>query len=114
MTAMTAVSKLEIRFGFECMSLGKRRRGLEERFNVFCGLAVASILPFDDAAAERAARYLVKRRRDGNPLDDDADAQIAGIVLALDEASDAGVTLATRNVADFVDVPLINPWDFTG
>lgn len=60
-------------------------------------------LPADTAVAQRCARPHVPDRRGGR------DALIAATALV------HGMTVVTRNVADFKfsGVPLVNPWDFS-
>ena len=64
------------------------------------------MLAFDAAAAAHYADIVASRERSGRPISA-ADAQIAATCRSY------GATLATRNVADFVDVGLetVNPWD---
>lgn len=59
------------------------------------------VLPVDTAVAQRCARLHVPDRRS------ERDALIAATALV------HGMTVVTRNVADFVEtgVPIVNPWD---
>ncbi|HGL6716601.1 type II toxin-antitoxin system VapC family toxin [Burkholderia contaminans] len=59
------------------------------------------VLPIDTAVAQRCARLHVPDRRS------ERDALIAATALV------HGMTVVTRNVADFVEtgVPIVNPWD---
>ena len=61
------------------------------------------VLPIDTAVARRCARLHVPDRRS------ERDALIAATALV------HGMTVMTRNVADFqpTGVPLLNPWDST-
>jgi toxin FitB len=57
-------------------------------------------LPIDDAVAEMSGRFLASRTRDVH------DCQVAAT------AHVHGLTVVTRNVADFADLPVsvLNPW----
>ena len=59
------------------------------------------VLPVDTAVAQRCARLHVPDRRS------ERDALIAATALV------HGMTVVTRNFADFVEtgVPIVNPWD---
>jgi toxin FitB len=103
---LTAVTVLEIRFGLELLSAGRKRRELEDAFataleQTFDG----RVLPLDQAAADAAGRIAARRRGAGRPVEI-RDVQIAGIA-----ASRKG-TLATRNVRHFagLGIPLADPW----
>jgi hypothetical protein len=64
-------------------------------------------LPFDCEAAEVYALIVSQRTRKGRPISVE-DAQIAAIALTAD------LTLATRNVKDFIGIEklkFINPWE---
>ena len=64
-------------------------------------------LPFDGVAAGDFARIVAARTGIGKPISVE-DAQIAAIALT------HGLTLATRNVADFRNIEalaVMNPWD---
>lgn len=102
----TAVTVFEIRFGLELLAPGRRRRQLQEAFTraVEEDLS-ARILPFDQAAAQKAASCAAERRAAGKTVDF-RDIEIAGIVAA------RSATLATRNLRHFQDlgIDLIDPW----
>jgi predicted nucleic acid-binding protein len=102
---LTAISVYEIRFGIEMLAEGRRRR-LEDAFSRAIAIDFeARILPFDDAAAEVAARLAGARRRVGRTVDT-RDTMIAGIVLVRHGE------LATRNLRHFqdLDIRLVDPW----
>jgi toxin FitB len=101
----TAVSEAEIRFGIAILPDGKRKRDLEAAALRVLELFAGRILPFDSSAAREFARIVADRQRLGRPIED-FDAQIAAITLS------RGMTLATRNLADFADtgVALNDPW----
>jgi predicted nucleic acid-binding protein len=66
------------------------------------------VLPFDQLAAVDYANIVASRERSGRPISL-ADAQIAAICRHW------SADLATRNVADFVDIDVrvVNPWTNT-
>jgi len=101
----TSVTVLEIRFGLQIMTAGKRRSLLLEAFDRLIDEMRNQIAPFDHDAATRAADLMASRQRKGRPVEL-RDTMIAGIVLA------RHATLATRNVVHFEDlsIPVVNPW----
>lgn len=104
---LNAVSLMEIRVGLLTMPLGRRRDGLNHGFSVMLSTIFnGRVLPFDQTAAENAARIEVIQRQRGKNTGV-GDVQIAGIVAA------SGATLATRNIKDFndLDISVVNPWD---
>src|SRR6266849_808892 len=101
----TSITVLEIRFGLQIMSVGKRRSTLIYAFEVLLEKIGHRVVPFDVAAAQQSADLMTSRHKNGWP-GDLRDTMIAGIVLA------QRATLATRNTTHFEDIsaPLINPW----
>lgn len=101
----TSITVLEVRFGLQIMTGGKRRTALMRAFDSVLDKIAHRVVPFDLAAAQQAAELMASRRREGRP-GDLRDTMIAGIALA------KHATLATRNTAHFGDisVPLVNPW----
>jgi predicted nucleic acid-binding protein len=101
----TAITVLEVRFGFQIMPSGKRRTALMQAFEGLLGKIGRRVAPLDVAAAQQAGDLMASRQKQGRPRDL-RDTMIAGIVIA------RHATLATRNTAHFEDVPitLINPW----
>lgn len=96
----------ELRFGLALLPDGRKKEALTTACDtledeIFAG----RILPFDQRAAHAFARLRAKRRMLGKPLNV-MDALVASI------ASAHAMTLATRNVANFVDLDLalINPF----
>lgn len=63
-----------------------------------------TIVPFDTAAARTWGEYIsrpaLKQKPRGYP-----DTQIAAIALS------RGLTIVTRNMADFPEVPVLNPFE---
>jgi toxin FitB len=87
------------------MADGKRRDGLNQRFDEVLWRMNEQIISFDTEAAQLAAALMAARKIQGRPRDL-RDTMIAGIVLA------RHATLATRNASHFDDVaaPLVDPW----
>lgn len=103
---ISTITAFEIRFGIALLAESRRRRLLEEAFDmVMASDLEGRILPFDEGAADAAARLAARRRQQGKPIEI-RDVQIAGIALA------RKTMLATRNVRHFEDtgVNLVNPW----
>jgi predicted nucleic acid-binding protein len=101
----SSISVYETRFGIEILATGRRREGLEHRFNQLIELLDERVMPFDRAAAEAAGRIAASQRRVGQPIEV-RDVQIAGITAA------NKATLATRNTRHFqgIGLKLIDPW----
>jgi toxin FitB len=102
----TAITVAEIGYGIERLARGRRREALKVAVAEVFDMFAEQVLPFDAAAAEQYALVVSHRDRLGLPIDG-FDAQIAAICRV------RGVTLATRNLADFrqTGVDLINPWE---
>jgi predicted nucleic acid-binding protein len=102
----TTISVFEVRLRLALLDQGRRRRLLEEAFQVLTeNLLYGRIATFDVASAEFAADVAAKRRLAGR-TGEFRDTQIAGIALA------RRASVATRNVRHFGDlgVPILNPW----
>ncbi len=102
----TSVTVFEIRTGIQRMPAGRKRRQIEDAFDLIVTEDLEGrVLPFDRAAAEEAGQWAAARRRAGF-ADDARDLQIAGIVLA------RRAILATRNVRHFhrLGARVVNPW----
>ena len=102
----TSITLLEVRFGLQIMSIGKRRQALLHAFEALLATIGHRIVPFDAASAEHAGDLMASRQKQGRP-GDLRDTMIAGIALA------HHATLATRNTAHFADasVSLVDPWN---
>jgi predicted nucleic acid-binding protein len=103
-----AVNQAEIPYGIAILPRGRRRRDfLTAARAMFRAQFEGRILPFDELAADHYVNIVATRKYGGRPIQI-MDAQIAAIARA------RGMTLATRNMKDFVDceVELINPWSF--
>jgi len=98
---ITSVTVLEVEYGLQIMTTGKRRTLLLQAFEVLREKIGQRVVAFDVASAQQAAS-LHKKGRPGELRD----TMVAGIVLA------HHATLATRHTAHFEDlaVPVINPW----
>ena len=104
---ISTITEAELRYGLALLPDSHRRRQLASQAEAMLVVDFAGrILPFDSPAASTYARIAALRRHSGRPISQ-ADAQIAAI------AASRGASLATRNVADFVDcgIDIIDPWD---
>jgi predicted nucleic acid-binding protein len=101
----TSVTILEIRFGLQILSAGKRRSLLMEAFETVLDTIGQRIAPFDTTAAQHAGDLMASRQKKGRPVEL-RDTMIAGIVLA------RHATFATRNTTHFEDIStsVVNPW----
>jgi toxin FitB len=101
----TSVTILEVRFGLQILSAGKRRSLLMQTFEAVLDTIGKRVAPFDAAAAQQAGDLMASRQKKGRPVEL-RDTMIAGIVLA------RHATLATRNTAHFEDISasVVNPW----
>lgn len=101
-----AVTQAEMLFGARQLPAGKRRQALEGALQaMFAEDFAGRILPFDAAAAPQFADCAAARQAAGRPMSQ-FDAQIAAI------ARHHGMTIATRNVADFegCGAGVVDPW----
>lgn len=101
------VSLAEIELGLALMPAGRRQAALAEAATaMFAEDFAGRCLPFDEAAAYEYGRIVAHRTRIGRPISVE-DAQIAAISHA------RGMTLATRNIADFRQIEgltVVDPW----
>ena len=103
----TSVVEMEIRYGIESLTVGRRREALKRTFEKFLEDVIEfRVAAFDRPAAQAAAELMAERRRRGRP-GEIRDTLIAGIALA------SNATIATRNVAHFTDLSInvVNPWE---
>ena len=103
---LTAVTEAELRFGVAIMPAGTRRDAVGAAMDALLREDFGNrILSFDSSAASAYATLVASRRAAGRPVAQ-ADAQIAAIAYS------RGMSIATRNVVDFVDmgVDIVNPW----
>ena len=101
----TAVSEAEIIYGITILPDSRRKSDLVAAAQRIFALFAERIFPFDSAAAREFALIVADRRRAGRPIEA-FDAEIAAI------ARSRGMSVATRDIADFADcgVALIDPW----
>lgn len=102
---VSVVTVHELGYGLERLNDGARRRALTETIDEFLSLYRNRILAIDVPEARAAAILRAGQAQNGRTLHL-ADGLIAGTALV------HGLTLATRNTADFsgLGVPLHNPW----
>lgn len=103
---LSTVTIAEVQFGLEILPEGRRRRGLEDRFERFVAGGFAyRILSFDEKAARRYGELRARRQRSGRPMSV-LDGQIAAIARANRFA------VATGNVRDFEEcgLEIVNPF----
>ena len=96
-----------MRYGLALLPESHRRRRLVAQAEAMLVEDFAGrILPFDSPAASAYAAIAAARRLSGRPISQ-ADALIAAIVAS------RGASVATRNVADFVDcgIDIVDPWN---
>ena len=98
----------ELEYGVQLLPQGQRRNSLRAAIDGIIASYSDRILPLERRGSEWAAIYRAQARRDGRLLRI-SDALIAGIAKAND------LTVATRNVRDFVglDLEIFNPWATT-
>ncbi|MDE2765874.1 MAG: type II toxin-antitoxin system VapC family toxin [Chloroflexota bacterium] len=95
----------EVEFGLRLLPHTPRRSRLSEMLSAIFEAYGDRILPLDRAGAEWSAEFRAQARLAGRPIDL-GDALVAGVAKA------NGLTLATRNTADFahLDLETLNPW----
>ncbi len=104
---VSAVSIGELDIGVALLPPGRRRRGLELWLADVAGQRFRGrVLPFDTDAARLQGDLMARARAAGHTTGF-ADTQIAAI------AARHGLTVATRDVADFrvLGVPIFDPWN---
>jgi predicted nucleic acid-binding protein len=109
--AISSIAIFELAAGLAQLPHSKRRETLETGIARMIRRFGSRTYAFDTAAAHAAAKLLERARSQGLALHQIpaklVDLQIGGIAAAY------GLSLATRNVADFqgAGLELINPWD---
>jgi predicted nucleic acid-binding protein len=102
----TSITILEVRFGIEVLSSGRRRALLTEAFEKTINeILERRVAVFDAESAHEASVLMAIRQKKGRGMDF-RDAMIGGIALA------HRATIATRNTRHFDDLstPVVNPW----
>jgi hypothetical protein len=103
----TSITVVELRFGIERLSPGRRRTLLMTAFErLLENLIEGRIAALDYHAAVETAILSASRMAVGQPMEQ-RDAMIAGIAVS------NHATIATRNVRHFRDLssPVLNPWN---
>ena len=101
---ISTLTLAEILRGIHLLPAGRKRRALESWFDELLASFAGRIVPFDEDAARTWAAFHARQERKGRSLPS-FDSLIAATALA------HGLTLATRNTADFPEeVPVVNPW----
>lgn len=103
---LSAISILELRYGVDRLPGGRRRDNLDRWLHD--GLLPrfeSRILAIDVAVADEGGRIMARREQAGRPIEP-ADALVAATAIV------HGLTLVTRNVADFAPSlgAIHNPW----
>jgi predicted nucleic acid-binding protein len=94
----------EIVKGIEMMPAGKRRGRTEKWFDEIEQWAVNRLLQVDAQIMRVWGAYYARQSRQGRVLD------VMDSLLAA-TAITHGLTVASRNLSDFPDVPGVNPWE---
>ena len=102
---LSSIVIYELEYGVQLLPRGLRRDHLGALNASIISEYDNRILPLDKIGAEWAARFRAQAHRTGRPLDL-GDALVAGVAKA------NALSIATRNVGDFVslDVEVTNPW----
>ena len=102
---LSAITIGEVRHGTLRLPVGKRRTSLSDWGEKLRQSFSGRVLPIDESVALRWAEIAARVEHSGRP-GSLADGLIAATAL------DCGLTLVTRNVADFepFGVSLLNPW----
>jgi predicted nucleic acid-binding protein len=103
---ITTISIFEIRYGIEQLVVSRRRKRLDDAFDLILEAGFPNrVLSLDERAAVAAASIAAGRKQAGRPAEF-RDTLIAGIVVS------RRADLATRNVRhyDDLDIKVINPW----
>ena len=104
--ATTTVTLAELQLGLALLPIGQKRTELSEKLAILIAKSFGDrILSFDESAVPHYARLGGQRKSSGR-ASGVADLMIAAI------AASRGLSVCTRNVADFdfCGVALLNPW----
>lgn len=98
---------MEISLGVEALPAGARRENLRAFLQATVDRFRDRLFVLDAPSALSAAAIHAARRREGQPVENIVDLQIAGIARA------HRLAIVTRNVRDFagLGIDLVNPWD---
>lgn len=102
-SAISALTLAELARGAEAAADGKRKNELLRLLRFMQEDFADAILPFDDAAAWEWARYCKRAYDDGRSVSV-MDSLIAATALAY------GLTVLTRNTADFPGLAVVDPF----
>jgi predicted nucleic acid-binding protein len=105
-TFLSVITIAEIKFGIERLKAGQRRSNLESWLNGdLAARFEGRLLPVNAAVAEAWGKITASRAAVGRPIP-----IMDGFIAAT--ATIFGLTLVTRNTADFENTPapLLNPW----
>jgi len=102
---ISVISLAELRYGVERLSVGKRRRRLEEWLGHELPLRFEGrVLPVDAQVADAWGRTVFRNQATGRPI------SVMDAFLAA-TAEVHRLTLVTRNVSDFAGLKsVLNPW----
>ena len=103
---LSVVTLTELRYGVSRLARGRRRNQLDRWLRADLPIRFANrIIPIDDEIAIACGHVLAERQALGRPMEA-MDAFIAATARSI------GLSLVTRNEADFVGTvtEIINPW----
>jgi predicted nucleic acid-binding protein len=102
---LSVISLHELAYGLQKLPSGQRRQDLTRAVEELKEIYAERILAITSQPAERSAELRISAQQQGKVLHL-ADALLAGTALS------HGLTLVTRNLKDFEDLPLrlLNPW----
>ena len=102
-SGISALTLAELARGVEAVADGKRKNELLRLLRFMQEDFADAILPFDEAAAWEWARYCKRANEEGRSVAV-MDSLIAATALAY------GLTIITRNIADFPGLAVIDPF----
>lgn len=100
---LSTVTLGEIEKGIVKLPVGPRRRQLDKWFNELQTTLTGRILAFGEAEASAWAHYFERQRAKGRLLPS-IDSMIAATAIV------HGLAVVSRNIVDFPDVRVVNPW----
>lgn len=104
---MSAITVGEIEKGIALLPTGRKKSHLQEVFQVFAKATEDRTLSYDVVVARRWAVLTSTAQRKGRTL---------SVIDSMIEATALhwNLSVVTRNVSDFVEVPTLNPWKLRG